>query len=455
MMSSASPILAAGLLCAGLAAMLPAPAGASSYQTLYSFTNGKDGGQSSAPLAIATDGKLYGTTYSGGAHSYGTVFSLTPPATGKTPWTESVLYSFTGAADGANPAAGLLLKSGSLYGTATFGGDLKDCAFQSGCGVVFALTPPAKGSSAWTETAIDRLAGPDGDNPEGGLAVGSAGQLYGTARYITGASCCGAVFKLTPPAAGKSVWGKTVLHAFTTTEDATKGAFPYAGMIADKSGALYGTLYARGKNVGKCAGGGCGAVFKLTPPAKGKTAWTESTLHLFGSSDGGGPLGALVMDKAGALYGTTNGGGTGACKDGGGNNIGCGVVFKLTPPAAGKTVWTETVLHVFAGGKDGGLPAAGPVLGTAGVLYVTTTSGGTGLCGAGTNAPPISCGTIVKLTPPASAKGAWSEKVIYDFTGGLDGAAPLAPVVIGSAGALYGTAQGGKSGGGVVFKFIP
>jgi hypothetical protein len=161
---------------------------------------------------------------------------------------------------------------------------------------------------------------------------------------------------------------ETVLYRFTGFP--AEGSSPPAGLIADKQGALYGTT-----RLGGTSGGveGFGTVFKLTPPAKGQTAWTETVLYNF-TGDGFSPRAGLIADNSGALYGTTEGGGT---KNGRG---GVGTVFKLTPPATGQTVWTETVLHSFTGnfngGSDGSNPVAGLIAGKQGALYSTTFFGG-------------------------------------------------------------------------------
>jgi uncharacterized repeat protein (TIGR03803 family) len=145
---------------------------------------------------------------------------------------------------------------------------------------------------------------------------------------------------LAPPAQGQTAWTETVLYSFKGGSD---GATPIAGLIADNQGALYGTT----------AGGGSGnngTVFKLMPPAQGQMAWTETALYNFkGGSDGATPIAGLVADNQGALYGTTQQGGSGT------NDV----VFKLTPPAQGQTAWTETVLHNSTGGNDGANPGRG------------------------------------------------------------------------------------------------
>jgi uncharacterized repeat protein (TIGR03803 family) len=171
---------------------------------------------------------------------------------------------------------------------------------------------------------------------------------------------------------------ETVLYRFTGGSD---GSDPRGGLIADKEGALYGTTR-KGRNGISC-GGDCGTVFKLTPPAEGQTAWTETVLYRFtGGSDGREPFAGLIAGQQGALYGTTIRGGTG---NGG---SGFGTVFKLTPPAKGQTAWKETVLYRFTGGSDGSEPIAGLIADKEGALYGTTEVGG------GNN----NNGTVFKLT---------------------------------------------------------
>ena len=419
---------------------------------LHTFTGGTlpggtDGGIPVAGLIADNSGALYGTTYGGGTAGNGTVFKLTPPAKGQTVWTETVLYRFKGGSDGFYPFAGLIAdNSGALYGTTSGGGT------GGNGGTVFKLTPPAKGQTVWTETVLYSwppfLGVPDGLTPLAGLIADKQGALYGTTSGGgTGKGvfnlALGTVFKLTPPAKGQPAWTETVLFSFQGYDDAT----PFAGLIADKQGALYGTTSGEGE-LGPIPG--AGTVFKLTPPAKGQTAWTETVLHTFtggtlpGGTDGGIPVAGLIADNSGALYGTTSGGGTGN------GFLGFGTVFKLTPPAKGQTVWTETVLYRFKGGSDGSGPFAGLIADKQGALYSTTAGGGTnnGLGGAG---------TVFKLTPPAKGQTVWTETVLYRFKGGSDGSGPFAGLIADKQGALYSTTAGGGTnnglgGAGTVFK---
>jgi uncharacterized repeat protein (TIGR03803 family) len=163
--------------------------------------------------------------------------------------------------------------------------------------------------------------------------------------------------KLTPPASGGTPWNFTMLHSFSNVPD---GAYPYASLIFDQHGALYGTTRAGGNSE-------FGTVYKLTPPVAGGTQWTETVLYSFMSgADGADPFGGLIIDQHGALYGTTREGA----------NAGNGTVYKLTPPPRGGTPWNFTVLHSFTGAPDGGSPSAGLILDRHDALYGSTGSGG-------------------------------------------------------------------------------
>jgi uncharacterized repeat protein (TIGR03803 family) len=292
---------------------------------------------------------------------------------------------------------------GNLYGT-TFAGGSYVCS--GGCGTVFKLTPSG------TETVLYRFTGGDGANPTAGLIADASGNLYGTTELGGGANgCsggCGTVFKLTPSGT------ETVLYRFTGGSD---GASPFAALIADGAGNLYGTTFFGGAS-------GHGTVFKLTPSG------TETVLYSFtGGSDGANPLAGLIADAAGNIYGMTNNGGAGSF----------GTVFKLIPSG------NLAVLHSFSGGSDGAFPGLGSLIAdAAGNLYGMTVEGGGSGCGA------IGCGTVFKLTPSGT------ETVLYRFTGGSDGAFPHAGLIAGliadAAGHLYGTTNGSGSGNGTVFE---
>ena len=293
---------------------------------------------------------------------------------------------------------------------------------SGGCGAVYRLTPKPDGN--WTLAILYAFTGADGANPYAGLIFDAAGNLYGT-TYLGGSTACpygcGVVFKLKPNPDG--TWTESVLHSFTGPD----GAAPLAGLIFDAAGNLYGTT----------ANGGAdnnGVVFKLTPGPDG--TWTESVLYSFtGGADGANPwLAGLVFDAAGNLYGMTEGGG----------GSGRGVVLKLTPNPDG--TWTESVLHSFTG-PDGSFPFAGLILDAAGNLYGTTDDGGSGGCTDG-------CGVVFKLAP--NPDGTWTESVLYSFRLLGGGARPHAGLTFDAAGNLYGTTlKGGAYDYGVVFKLAP
>jgi uncharacterized repeat protein (TIGR03803 family) len=296
---------------------------------------------------------------------------------------------------------------------------------SGGCGTVFELSPSPGGG--WIENVLYRFDGVSGQQPYAGVILDSVGNIYGTTLVGGSGSCkdgCGVVFKL--ELSGQ--WSETVLYSFSGGSD---GALPVAPLIFDAQGNLYGTAAQGG--VGSCGGTVCGVVFELTSSGAG---WTENVLYSFkGGKDGGSPNGGLIFDLTGNLYGTTGGGGSQTCRDG------CGTVFELTPSAGG---WAEAVLHRFQGGKDGASPyTVSLVFDPAGNLYGTTLLGGQGTCG---------CGTVFKLAPGSGGK--WTKSSLYSFDG-THGGSPDTGVVIGAAG-LYGTtASGGADGLGVVFEISP
>jgi uncharacterized repeat protein (TIGR03803 family) len=314
--------------------------------------------------------------------------------------TATILYSFgSGPTDGTNPAAGLIMDSaGNLYGTTDVGGAI-------GIGTVFKI------SADGTETVLHSFAGSptDGVNPQAGLIMDSAGNLYG-ATNGGGANGFGTVFKISADGA------ETVLHSFAGSP--TDGMNPLAGLIMDSAGNLYGTTSSGGAN-------GDGTVFKISATG------TETVLHSFAGlpSDGRKANAGLTMDSAGNLYGTTEAGGLGAYD--------FGTVFKISVDG------TESILFSFSG-VDGGEPEAGLIMDSAGNLYGTTSSGGT--------ATVLTSGEVFKISP------AGAETVLHFFTGGItaaitDGGYPRAGLIIDSAGNLYGTTSlGGANDEGTVFK---
>jgi len=377
------------------------------YKVLHAFTGGNDGGTLWGSLLLDSRGNVYGTTYYGGLYGGGTVFQLTPNANGR--WSETTLHGFDGT-DGSGSTAGLTFDvAGNLYGTTQVGGPRY-------YGTVFELMPQPGGT--WTESVLHSFHSGDkgGCCPYSGVVIDDAGNLYGTTN--------GGAYELSP---GSDGWTQTILHAFLGQHG--DGYLSAAGVILDPAGNLYGTTEHGGGS--KNCGGGCGTVYKLHPLPDG--SWKETILHSFGARyDGAFPgVGALILDKSGNLYGTTDVGGPG----------GYGTVFKLTQRSNGH--WKETILYSFTGGANGNNVSAGVVMGKAGELYGTTIGGG-GQCG---------CGVVYKVA--RQGKGKWKLTVLHRFTG-YDGAQPDANLILDSKGNLYGTtATGGAGGHGVAFELTP
>lgn len=363
---------------------------AQTFTVLHSFSGPPDGAGPEGGLVPDSAGNLYGTTANGGVHSLGTVFKL--DTTGR----ETALHSFTGQEDGAHPLYVTLIQdsTGYLYGTTYEAGH--------GYGVIFKLNSKGK------ETVLRTFSGWDGANPYAGVIRDAKGNVYAT-TIAGGSENLGAVFKLTGFRKGK------VLHSFRET---SYGYDPVGPLVQDAKGNLYGTTIAAGGIAG-------GVVFKLNKRGK------ETLLHDFtGEPDGDLPYAGLILDRAGTLYGTTEQGGT--------TNL--GTVFEID--TAGK----EVVLYSFTGEPDGNGPGPGSLLMDAkGTLYGTTVLGGT-----------ANMGTVFTLDT------AGNEKVLYNFTGKGDGGLPSAGLIVDANGNLYGTAsQGGDLscnppyGCGVVFKLTP
>ena len=204
------------------------PGGAWTETVLHAFTGGRNGAYPYGNIAIGKSGVLYGTTAHGGSSCCGTVFSLAPPASPGGDWTETVLHDFTGGSDGTDPYAGVAIGSGGvLYGTTYAGGSL-------GAGTVFALTPPASPGDPWAETILLNFSVA---HPYGSVVIGNNGVLYSTTS-AGGNSGNGSVFSLTPPASPGGQWTETVLHSFA---GGTDGASPFAGVAIGSAGVLYGT----------------------------------------------------------------------------------------------------------------------------------------------------------------------------------------------------------------------
>jgi uncharacterized repeat protein (TIGR03803 family) len=270
----------------------------------------------------------------------------------------------------------------------------------------------------------------DGQGPTSPLILGTQGNLYG--MTAAGGTCslshqgCGTVFELMP---SSEKWTEKVLYSFCHTSGCTDGWFPYIGdgLVSDSAGNLYGMTYYGGTTGQQCYPTGCGTVFELIHD---NAKWKEKVLFRFCSTsscpEGGFPMGSLIFDAAGNLYGVTHAGGAN----------GYGTVFELTPNRSGQ--WRIKVLHDFNNnGMDGYEPWGSLVMDKSGNLYGTTATGGTHLCDNGA----ISCGIVFELIPN---HGQWVEKVLHDFDG-TDGAFPQAGLTLGATGELYGTTSAGGS----------
>jgi uncharacterized repeat protein (TIGR03803 family) len=257
---------------------------------LYRFAGGADGeSPGSAALVFDAAGNIYGTTQTGGASNFGTVYQLTPAGV------KTTLLSFDGAAGGGNPISGVVIDAaGNLYGTASAGG-------ARGLGTIYQLTHSASG---WTETVLhDFNGGSDGAMAEGNLLRDPAGNIFGT-TVAGGDGSAGVVFELTPNGSG---WNYSVIFDFLHAD----AAQPVARLTMDAAGNLYGSAISGGAN-------NLGAIFNLTHSGGG---WDFHSLRSFSGSDGSAPFGNVALDANGNVFGTTSAGGTDLR----------GVVFEITP----------------------------------------------------------------------------------------------------------------------------
>jgi uncharacterized repeat protein (TIGR03803 family) len=287
---------------------------------IHTFTGFDGGGFIFAGLIMDSSGNLYGTADGAGANGYGNVFELVNSSGS---YTEKVLYSFGAtAADGWYPVAGLVMDAaGNLFGTTSEDGGPFSCGLSS-CGTVFELVNSPTG---YTEKVLYTFAESDGANPLAGLIMDSSGNLYGTTSN-GGAYGFGTVFELVNSSGS---YTERVLHSFGGTP--ADGVFPVASLLMDGSGNLFGTTK-MGGSATLCDGLGCGTAFELV---NSSGTYAERVLHSFGQvGDGESPAAALVMDKAGNLYGTT---------EAGGSSLSLGTVFEINPSAPGATPTTSTL----------------------------------------------------------------------------------------------------------------
>jgi hypothetical protein len=343
---------------------------------------------------------------------------------------EKNIYSFQWGDDGAEPGGNLVADSaGNLYGTTAIGGGATACqnggTQTQGCGTVFELSPPAGGRGTWSETVLYRFqGGSDGSYPNTGLTIDSAGNLYGIATGNSTICICDVIYKLSPQSDG--TWVQSVLY----TTDYPTDYEPIGSLTLDSAGNLYGFTSDESN---------CGGIFQLSPPVSGGTPWTETEIFQFPNSrnnpDLCAPIGSLVLDKSGNLYGATQGvvGG-----------YGTGAVFKLKRPATSGQPWTLSVLHEFTGGDDGFQPEAGVIFHDGMNLYGTTYWGGTN-----------KAGTVFELSPPAAGGTGWVKTTIFNFDASATGQNPVG-LIFDKAGNIYGTTRIGTSGlGGEIFQLSP
>src|SRR5580658_1175781 len=395
---------------------------------LYSFTGGSDGGDPTG-VAIDTTGNLYGTTQLGGPANLGAVFKLDPAGN------ETVLNALTGGTTGNSPRSGLVRDTaGNLYGTTYYGG-------AANAGVLYKVDAAGGESVVYSFTGINGVA-----NPSGSLARDAAGNFYGatfnqtnnvlfkvdaagqvsvlpTYGYQAASVSCDAAGNVygteTPNVEGYNYglvfkWNSSGYKVLYNFTDGADGAYPVGGVVPDAAGNLYGTAVQGG-------GGEQGVVYKLSPTGQYTLLYTFA-----GGADGGQPLSAVTPDAAGNLFGTVSSGGA----------SGYGGVFKLDPSG------NETMLYSFTEEwTSGTIPYSNLAIDAAGNLY------GTAFAGGGTGCEENGCGSVYMVNPSGQ------YTLLHSFTGGADGGLPAGGVILDAAGNLYGTAStGGEKGGGVMFK---
>ncbi len=441
-------ILRISLQLAAIALSLGLSSQAQTFTVLHTFS-GPDGEFPQAGLSIDAAGSLFGTTPFGGLPSSdcptgcGVIFRLARQGSA---WILTPLHKFRGPSDGSLPIARPVFgPGGRLYGTTNSGG--ADFCEGPGCGTLYSIRPPATvcvtALCSWTESIVYSFGGVESictggedsarghgmspQRPPGTISLGScpgpgdltfdrAGNAYGTV-----ACCYGSVYQITPDGT------PTALYYFAGGQD---GGGPQSGVIFDQAGNLFGTTAGGGQFGG-------GTVYELSPSGSG---WTEKILYSFrGGSDGSGPVGGLIMDAAGNLYGTASFGG---------DRWG-GTVFELSPSGSDWTFhliyslqYTGTFDWTFYG------PSGSLAMDASGSLYGTAV-----LAGA------FDDGSVFKLTP--NHDGSWTYTSLHDFTGRSDGGGPYGNVVFDADGNLYGTASNHAFGGecqgncGVIWKITP
>lgn len=333
--------------------------------------------------------------------------------------TFTVIHNFIGG-DGQSPVTGLTKDArGNFYGTTNEGG-------THGNGTVFKLS---RYGSGWVLSTLYNFAGgSDGAAPNGRIAIAADGSLYGITFSGGDNDCnCGTVYRLRPPIAppktALSQWNETVIHRFSGWSG-NDGAYPQGDLTFDQAGNIYGTAGDGGN------GPWNGVVYELSPSGD---SWTETVLHYFQQNNGPNPIGGVVMDRSGNLYGVTANGSS---------PTDCGRVYELSPSGSG---WTEHTLHIINCTSDGANPRGGLILDSAGSIYGTTSGGNTtgGTAGA----------TVFELTP---SQHGWSFNLLYTFPGNTYGAGPWDKLAMDIAGNIYGTTEyEGPYNVGNIFELAP
>jgi uncharacterized repeat protein (TIGR03803 family) len=378
---------------------------AQTFTVLHSFIGQSDGANPLTGLTVDRGGNFYGTTTWGGTYCQGycsgTVFRLKSGGSG---WILTQLYTFDDNATGYSPNEPVTIgPDGTLYGSAK-GGEMCD---PDVCGVIFRLQPPfticRSTYCPWMETLLHTFSNEGGAGPSSQLIFDNAGNMYGTTAYNFGGINSNDVFQMSR---SNGQWVYTNLYTFTGGSD---GKYPY-GLTFDSAGNLYGA--AAGGGLSGCQNYGCGTLWELVRTGNG---WTFHLLYSFtGGNDGGYPDAGLVADASGNFYGTTLFGGTN----------GNGTVFELSPSNGS---WTLTTLYSFT--EQYADPMSPLVLDSSGNLYGTTTNGGS-----------FGQGSVFKLTTTNSG---WVYSSLHDFTGGSDGQEPSGSPVLDAQGNLYGTTFAG------------
>lgn len=413
------------LVLGSLAAAVPAAA--TTFTAIFSF-NLNDNFWPQGGMVQDAAGNLYGTTIGGGTYGVGTAYKLTPPTVAGGAWTKTTIFNFLSYGNGGSvPSSELTADSaGNLYGTTWSGGDA-----TCNCGVVYELLPPTTQGGAWTEQVLYAFTtvNNDGRLPNAAVTIDGSGNIYGVTQQ-GGSFNGGVVFKLAPKTGGG--YTESVLYSFGSNADAS---VPNGPVVLDSAGNLYGVT---------CEGGtyNLGTAYKLAPPTVAGQPWKEAIIFNFGAGTQSGgitPVGNLIFDSLGNLYGVTNAGGS---------KSGYGVVYSLAPQTGS---WKQTVLYTLAKGS-GTNPLAGLTWNPNGSLYGTTSAN---------NPLKGGSGTVLQLTPPTVVGAKWTVTDLHNFAFFGDGGIPAGRVTRdATTGYLYGTTINGGLFGcdgycGVVWQVQP